>query len=180
MTATGPTSSPGGTPFGGTPADGPAPATPPTSAGATARRRRVAVLPLLALLAAVVVGAVAGYVTAAVVTAVAPPREGFADLAAVVTGILAAWVVGAVGAIVGLVVVARRLFPPGRRAAVVLLGAVGTAAMVFLAAAVQGSVSNTAADPALFLAILVLALVTPSVVFSVWDRMLRPVRRLGT
>lgn len=142
--------------------------TPPTG--------RVLTWALLTVVVALVAGAVVGVLTAVVMLQLSSDAatNGWADLAAVVVGVLVGAVTAVVTWAIGLVIGARRYFPPGSRAVPVLLTmgttAIGSAAVVALVRAAGGGGDALGFEHH---ALAVLAVVAfASAVFPWWERRL--------
>lgn len=129
--------------------------------------RGLALWPLAVLAVALAAGAGAGGVLVGVLRLVSGPIEGLEDLGQILLGVLVATVVAAVVWLVGLVGVAHRLLPRGRRARAVV-GAV--AASVAVAVAVWTSLTAVGRHDLVLAATLLLAAPVASAVFVLSGR----------
>jgi zinc transporter ZupT len=144
----------------------------------TPRARRLLLLPVLATVAGVVVGVV---VLAAVLLVVRPLQTepgSRSTLGIVLLGVLLGAGCGVLVWLVGLVLAAHRLFPEKRR-----LGALAwSAGIVFTLAATANGITTALDDgaglplwaAALRWVVVAAAVLSPSVVFRIWDRNLPP------
>ncbi|HEY3438755.1 MAG TPA: hypothetical protein VGK35_13815 [Actinotalea sp.] len=134
--------------------------------------RAVALLPLAAVLVALVGGGLVGLGVWAVTPHDATSRDGWADLVAVVVGMLVGAVAAAVLLAVGLTAVARRLLAPGRRLQPVLLALGLDLALAAVGIRALTSAADGAAPLAPAVAVLagLLVLVVPSVVVVLAER----------
>ncbi len=137
------------------------------------RRTSLVVRPLAAAGAGVLAAGVGLGLTWLVVRGMGPDA-GMADLGVAALGLLASVGLGVVVWLVGLVRVAARLFPRGRRQPPVLISALAVFVLVVawatLAASQEGAAARPDAEELAWLAGLVLPIVAPSVVFALWGR----------
>ena len=144
----------------------------------TFRPRRPVLLPLLALAAGVVVGALVLGAALLLARVIQTEPDSWATLGIVVLGLFLGVGSGVLAWLVGLVLAARSLFPKKRRLGVL----VWSAGIVFaLAVTVNGitAVLDDGAGPPLWATALQWVLVgaaalSPSVVFGLWDRGMLP------
>lgn len=78
------------------------------------RTGRLLGLPLLVVLASLLGGGLVGFGVGALALSMSP-REGFADLGAVILGVMAAAVVAQILWVIGMTLLTRRMFPAGER-----------------------------------------------------------------
>ena len=137
----------------------------------TRRRLSLVLQPLAVLVVAVVAATAVGWLAITLLTAGSDGSNGWADLGAVVMGMLVGVVAGLAVWVAGLVWLARRLFPRGRRAGAVVL-ALAFAAVLFTVALQVESIPGPVSEGSDVLATIVVLLVAgaPSIVFLLCDR----------
>jgi hypothetical protein len=143
----------------------------------TSRPRRLVVLPLLALAVGVAVGALILGAALLIARAVGTDADTWTALGIVVLGVFLGVGTGVLGWIVGLTLAARTLFPTKRRLGVLVWSAV----IVFTLAATANwiaALDDGAGLPpwatVLRWAVVGATVLTPSVVFSLWDHGMLP------
>lgn len=142
------------------------------------RPRRLALLPLLAVAAGVVVGALILGAALLLARFIQTDPDSWAKLGIVVMGVFLGVGSGVLAWLVGLVLAARSLFPKNRRLGVL----VWSAGIVFTLAATVNGITTVLDDGAglplwatvLQWLVVVAAVLTPSAVFRLWDRGMLP------
>lgn len=141
----------------------PTPPTPPTSVAPGVGMAKLALAPLLVFAAAAVAAAFCGFASYALISR-GREGEGFESLGWAILAVAAAVIVGVTVIVVGLIVVARRLFLPGHRVVPVVLALAGPVVPFLLAGGL--TVLSPRGNAPVFAGILpLIALAAPSLAF---------------
>ena len=141
---------------------------------AAPRTVRLLAGPLLALVAGLVAGGLAGWAAVAVLVGVMRDDSPWGDLAGVVLGLMVGAVVGVVVWVIGLIAAARRHFPRGRRGGAVGLTMAAAATVVvgltLLVEALDVGGAGAALGIERRVLVALLAVGVSSAMFPLWDR----------